>query len=146
MRAPLAAAAVLLLLALVTGCGSGSSISGDERRVLTERIADAREASGARDPDGVARAMSLLRRDLRALRKDDKLTKDDAARLYASSIQASRRAKVELTPEPEPTPAPTPAPTVAPDTVAPAAPAAPQGKAKGNGGKAKGKQGEDDED
>ena len=141
MRAPLAAAAVLMLLALASGCGGGSSISGDERRVLTERIADAREASGARDPDGVARAMSLLRRDLRALRKDDKLTKDDAARLYASSIQASRRARVELTPEPEPTPAP----TVAPETAAPAAPAAPQGKAKGNG-KEKGKKDENDED
>ena len=136
MGAPLRAAAVLVLLALAGGCGGGSAISGDERRALAEQIADAREAAGARDPDGVARAMSLLRRDLRELREDGKLTEDDAARLRATSIQASRRARVELTPEPEPTATPAPAETVAPEAVAPeavapAAPAAPPGKAKG---------------
>ena len=44
MRAPLAAAAVLVLLATAGGCGGGSAITGDERRALAERIADAREA------------------------------------------------------------------------------------------------------
>jgi len=132
---------VLVLLALAGGCGGGSSISGDERRALAERAADAREASGARDPDGVARAMSLLRRDVRALRADDKLSEDDAARLYAGALQASRRARVELTPEPAPaaTPAPTATPTEEPDD---AAPATPPGKAKGKG-KGRGKKGEE---
>ena len=130
MRA--AAAAGLAVLVVAAGCG-GDGLSAASRERLHERIADAREAAGSQDAAGVRRALVAFRRDVRAARDRGEISSDNADRLLITALQASRRARAEITAEP--TPAATRAPTATP---APAPPA-PRAKAKGKGaGKGKG--------
>ena len=127
-------------LLLVAGCGEDAGVTTAQRERLAARVADARKAADARDGDGVRRALASLRASVRAARDRGEISSDNADRLLITALQASRRARAEITPEP--TPAATPAPTATP---APAPPA-PRAKAKGKGegkGEGEGEGGDD---
>lgn len=132
-RVPGLAVLAVVVVLFVAGCGDDGGVTAAHRERLAARVADARKAAEARDGDGVHRALASLRASVRAARERGEISSDDADRLLTTALQARRRARAEITPEP--TPAATPAPTAA-ATPAPAAPA-PPGKAKGKD-KAKG--------
>jgi hypothetical protein len=108
----------LALLLAASGCGD-DGLRPASRDRLGERIADAREALGSDDAAGVRRALIAFRRDVRAARERGEITAEDADRLLRGALQASRRVRVEITPDPTPTVAP------APTAVAPSAPTPP---------------------
>lgn len=123
-------AAVVVAL-FVAGCGGGS-VTSAQREQLAARLADARSAAAARDGAAVRRALGALRVDVRAARDRGEISPDDADRLLATALQASRRARIELTPQPRPIATPAP--------VAPAPPAPGPGR-KGKGKDKHGKKG-----
>ena len=129
-------------LVLAAGCGGDDGLSGAHREQLSARLAEARQAAGARDADGARGALASFRADLRAARDRGEISSDDAERLLTGALQAGRRVSAEITPEPTPAPTPTPTPTPAPAATVPPGPAAPapgkkptkdKGKAKGHG-------------
>ena len=135
-------ALALAALLVVPGCGD-DGLSPARRDRLGEHIAEAREAAGSDDAAGARRALAAFRREVRAGRDRGEISGADADRLLRAALQASRRVRAEITPEPARTPAPTP--SAAPTAFAPSAPSPPpapegedDGKEKGNG-KAKGK-------
>jgi hypothetical protein len=122
---------LLALLLVPAGCGD-DGLKPASRDRLGERIADAREALGSDDAAGVRRALIAFRRDVRAARERGEITAERADRLLRGALQASRRVRAEITPEPTATVAP------APTAVAPAAPtpqdvAKPDDEAEGEG-------------
>ena len=119
----LAAGVVALFVA---GCG-GASVTSAQREQLAARLAGARDAAAARDGAGVRRALAALRVEVRAARDRGEISADDADRLLTTALQASRRARIEITPQPLPTATPEP-PAPAPK---------PEGKAKAKGKKGK---------
>jgi hypothetical protein len=130
-----AAAIAVTALVAVAGCGGGTKVSSAQRDRLTARVAQARTAAEAHDGEGVRRALGSFRASVRAGRARGEISQDDADRLLTAALQASRRVRAEITPQP--TPAATPTPTA---TAAPAAPAPqPVGKQKGKPPKGKGK-------
>jgi hypothetical protein len=120
----------LAALALVAGCGGGS-LSSAQRSRLEGELANARKAAAAHNPAGVAHALAVFRASVRSARADGAISREDAGRLIAQALTASRRAGAEITPTPTPaaTPVATPAATIAPAAPAPQ-PAQPPGKAK----------------
>ena len=121
-----------LVAVAIAGCGD-EGLSSAQRDHLAGRIAAAKRAAGAGDADGVRAALVRFRSDVRELRDAGALSDDDAARLLAGALAASRRARSELAPAPAPTATVTPPPTA---TAAPAKP----GKGKGKGHEKHGKQ------
>jgi hypothetical protein len=120
---------LLALLLVPAGCGD-DGLKPASRDRLGERVADAREALGSDDAAGVRRALIAFRRDVRAARERGEITAEDADRLLRGALQASRRVRVEITPEPTATVAPAPT-AVAPS--APSPPPEPQNVAKPDG-------------
>jgi hypothetical protein len=108
-----AAAIGLATLVVAAGCGGGS-LSSAQRERLEGRIADARKAAGARDADGVRRALASFRASVRSARDDGAVSKPEADRLIVQALTASRRVRAEITPAPTAVPTATPVPTLAP--------------------------------
>jgi hypothetical protein len=120
-----AAAIGLTALVVVAGCGGGANVSTAQRARLEARVGQARTAAEAHDADGVRDALASLRASVRAGRDRGEISKDDADRLLTAALQASRRVRAEITPQP--TPVATPVPTT------PATPAPLTGKKPGRG-------------
>jgi hypothetical protein len=108
-----AAAIGLAALVVAAGCGDGS-LSSAQRARLEGGIADARKAAAAHDADGVRQALASFRASVRSARDAGAVSQDDADRLIAQALTASRRVRAEITPVPTPAPTATPAPTLAP--------------------------------
>jgi hypothetical protein len=102
-------------------------VTSAQREQLAARLADARDAAAARDGAGVRRALAALRVEVRAARDRGEISADDADRLLTTALQASRRARIEITPQP--------LPTATPEPPAPAPKPEGKGKAKGKKGK-----------
>jgi hypothetical protein len=114
------------VLVVAAGCGGGANVSSAQRARLEARIGQARTAAEAHDADGARRALTSLRASVRAARDRGEISKDDADRLLTAALQASRRVRAEITPQP--TPVATPVPTV---PATPATPAPLPGKKPG---------------
>ena len=130
----------LVLAALLLGVGCGDDgLSASRRSQLAARVDQARAAAGKRDADGVRRALAAFRATVRVARDRGDISAEDADRLLAGALQASRRARQEITPQPAPTPAATATVAPAPAPAAPAKPEKPKGHGNSKGGKGKGK-------
>jgi hypothetical protein len=114
----------LTLVIAAPGCGD-EGLDPERRERMGDRIADAREAAGSEDAAGARRALVAFRREVREALAKGEISREDADRLLDGALQASRRVRAEITPEPTSTPSAVVAPSATPTAVAPSAPEPP---------------------